>query len=416
MKDQQKYIDEVIAQILKEEIYKKSDEMNEKLHGDQHKLDVAKPKGKLTKADFEKLGNMKEDEIVDEAETEEGNAFSGALAKAKEEGKDSFEVDGKSYQVKESVKKKETKEEEKWIQKTDMKKGALRKKLGIPEGEKIPKSKLNSLKKELMKKGEGDKTLSKEDTKLLKQVNLALTLGNLKENENKNYIQLTENELIDMIEKIVLEQNEGKVKNNIQVKTPIGLAEVEKANKKTGKETSQQVKDVTKKLKDYLKDGSKEDFTMEPKHFPEGNGQLDKKMTKKAYKASDAVEEYIQNFAYPGLENTKFDEIKPNDQWLEDNLIGTSKTGNNPDRANSVKTEVGKKVNKKRKENLYQKEKDRSYNRVAQPVDEAGEGEGENKLDSMFAKLESTENKKEKILKEEIQKMFKMIDYSQKTQ
>lgn len=416
MKDQQKYIDEVIAQILKEEIYKKSDEMNEKLHGDQHKLDVAKPKGKLTKADFEKLGNMKEDEIVDEAETEEGNAFSGALAKAKEEGKDSFEVDGKSYQVKESVKKKETKEEEKWIQKTDMKKGALRKKLGIPEGEKIPKSKLNSLKKELMKKVEGDKTLSKEDTKLLKQVNLALTLGNLKENENKNYIQLTENELIDMIEKIVLEQNEGKVKNNIQVKTPIGLAEVEKANKKTAKETSQQVKDVTKKLKDYLKDGSKEDFTMEPKHFPEGNGQLDKKMTKKAYKASDAVEEYIQNFAYPGLENTKFDEIKPNDQWLEDNLIGTSKTGNNPDWANSVKTEVGKKVNKKRKENLYQKEKDRSYNRVAQPVDEAGEGEGENKLDSMFAKLESTENKKEKILKEEIQKMFKMIDYSQKTQ
>jgi hypothetical protein len=37
-----------------------------------------------------------------EQETEEGNAFSGALADAKKDGKDSFEVDGKKYQVKEN--------------------------------------------------------------------------------------------------------------------------------------------------------------------------------------------------------------------------------------------------------------------------------------------------------------------------
>ena len=35
-----------------------------------------------------------------EPSTEEGNEFSGALAKAKEEGKDEFEVDGKKYKVK----------------------------------------------------------------------------------------------------------------------------------------------------------------------------------------------------------------------------------------------------------------------------------------------------------------------------
>ena len=53
---------------------------------------------------------------MEEAETEEGNAFSGALAKAKESGDDSFEVDGKKYSVKEA------KSDKKWIQKTDMKK------------------------------------------------------------------------------------------------------------------------------------------------------------------------------------------------------------------------------------------------------------------------------------------------------
>tara|TARA_B100001287_G_scaffold270320_1_gene268943 strand:- start:807 stop:1256 length:450 start_codon:yes stop_codon:yes gene_type:complete len=34
---------------------------------------------------------------------EEGNEFTGALAKAKEEGKDEFEVDGKTYKVEEST-------------------------------------------------------------------------------------------------------------------------------------------------------------------------------------------------------------------------------------------------------------------------------------------------------------------------
>jgi hypothetical protein len=409
MKSFQQRIDEMVSQVLKEEIENKSKDMTEKLHGKQHKLDVAKPKGKLTKADFEKLGDMKEEEDMDEQETEEGNLFSGKRADAIENGEDSFEVDGKTYPVKESKKAKEVKEEEKWIQKTDMKKGALRKKLGVPEGEKIPKSKLNSLKKELMKKDE--KKLSKSDSKLLKQVNLALTLGGLK--ESKKSLTLTEDELIDMIEQIV---NEETVKSNIKIQTPIGLKEVEKSNSKTKKVSDDNVKAVTKKIKEYLKDGSKEDFTMDPKHFPEGNGQLDKKMNKKAYKASDAVEEYVENFAYPGLENTKFDEIKPNDQWLEDNLVGSSKTGNNSDWANSVKTDVGEKVNNKRKKNAYQQEKQKSYNRVTQPVDTAGEHEGEKSLDKMFAKLESTENKKDKLIKEDISKMFDMIKYNRKTQ
>jgi hypothetical protein len=53
----------------------------------------------------------------DDSEVEEGNAFTGALANAKKSGEDSFEVDGKEYNVNES--------EDKWIQKTNMKKGGI---------------------------------------------------------------------------------------------------------------------------------------------------------------------------------------------------------------------------------------------------------------------------------------------------
>jgi hypothetical protein len=72
-------------------------EMEEELHGNQDKIDVAEPKGKITKADFDKLRSMKKE--TDE-EMEEGNAFTGALAKAKKEGEDEFTVDGKEYDVK----------------------------------------------------------------------------------------------------------------------------------------------------------------------------------------------------------------------------------------------------------------------------------------------------------------------------
>lgn len=467
----EKHIDNLISRILSEEIEHKSKKMSEKikgdwteievdeeLHGNQSKLDVAAPKGKLTSADFKKLRNKKEvDEMyfempdiedyddddddsfdsydtdepkwdvprrhrrmrpsdekdmdldlkmrdMEEQETEEGNAFTGALAKAKKEGKGSFEVDGKEYNVTES--------KEKWIQKTGMSKGALHKKLGVPEGETIPVSKLKSLKSELTKKGEGDKKLSASDLKLLKQVNLALTLK--KVNESKKTLKLSESELIDFIEKLVKEQSE-KVKPNISVKSPKGLTKTQEVIKKSKGESDENAKEVSSKMSNYLKDGSKGKFEMNPDIFPKGNGEIEK-MNKKAYTPSGAVEEYIENFAYPGLENLSYDEIKPNDKWVEDNLVGSSRTGNNPKWANAVDTGLGEKFNEKRKKNLYQKEKQRSYKRVTQPVDEAGEGEGEKELDNMFAKLESKKDKKTKLISEDMSKMKNLISYNRKTQ
>ena len=252
----------------------------------------------------------------EDAEMEEGNEFSGALADAKKRGEKSFEVDGKTYPVKESI-------------------------------------------------------------------------------------QLTEDELIELIENIVKEQTEVK--------------ETNASLKKSKTENDDYIKSVTEKMKKYLKDGSKGKYDMNPEQFPKGNGELEN-MSKKAYTPSKAVEEYIENFVYsPGMENLEY-EIKPNDEWLEKNIEGSSMTGNGKG-GNAIDTGLGKKINAKRKKNLYGVEKNRSYNRVAQPVvDNAGEDTHSNTLDSIFKKLGESDEKKTKLINEEMEKMKHLLGYKKKTQ
>jgi hypothetical protein len=249
-------------------------------------------------------------------EMEEGNEFSGALAKAKESGDDTFEVDGKTYPVKESI-------------------------------------------------------------------------------------QLTEDELVELIEKIVKEQTEVK--------------ETNASLKKSKTENDDYIQSVTKKMKEYLKDASKGEYDMNPEQFPKGNGEL-AKMAKKAYTPSGAVEEYIENFAYsPGMENLQYDEIKPNEEWMEKTIEGSSMTGNGKG-GNAIDTGLGKKINTKRQKNLYGVEKNRSYNRVAQPIDNAGETKGADTLDKMFKKLGESDEKKTKLINEEMEKMKHLLGYKKKTQ
>ena len=370
---------------------------------------------------------------MEEQETEEGNAFSGALAKAKESGDDSFEVDGKKYSVKEETK------EKKWIQKTDMKKGALHKKLGVPEGDKIPQAKLKSLKKELMKKGEGDKKLSAADSKLLKQVNLALTLKGLK--ESKNSLQLTEDELIDLIEKIVVEQKvkDTDEKDNISKKQPEGLKKTIKAQDASKKENDDYAKEVVKKMKDYVKAGSKGEYTENPEEFPRSNYQMDKDAKVMKYNPSEAVEEYIDAFSYPGMTNLVYDEIKPDDERIHKQLKGDSMFGNavtdkkGKALGNVVPSKVGDKFAKNFDENLYGAEQMKaSYKRQPQPVEIEGQGKSKGSLKSKkgadkpssIAKASKILNsldetkvaKKEKLVNEEMEKMKNLISYNRKTQ
>ena len=482
-----KNIDKLVSKILTEEIEKKSQQLSEELHGKQEKLDVAEPKGKLTAADFKKLSQAKkhkkevdefffddedesilgdyegdeeveddaeelsqqeptyvgkglsdnkpgkmfgsfDDEHLEEAETEEGNYFSGELEKARKENKKTFDVDGKTYPVKES--------EDKWIQKTKMKKGALHKKLGVPEGEKIPKSKLNKIKKELTAKAKGDKKLSAEDSKLLKQVNLALTLGGIK--ESKNTLRLSEDELVEMIENIVMEQAAKETKEqktNIDKKIPTGLKKTEDALSKSKKSNDDYLKSLVDKMKGYLKDGSKVEFSENPTDFPKSNYQADKDAKIMKYTPSDAVDEYIDAFSYPGQTNITYDEIKPDDKKIDKYLKGDKTTGNaevdenGKALGNVVPSKVGEKFKKNYDENLYGAEqKEASYNKAMQPVDVAGNGKlsgglpkkgksnSASKAGKILNQLESTENKKTTRINEDMEKMKNLISYSRKTQ
>ena len=299
-------------------------EVSEKLHGRQSRIDVAEPKGKITGADFKKLKSMKKE--TDE-EMEEGNAFTGALSKAKKEGDKSFEVGGKKFDVRES----------------------------------------------------------------------------------KKSIQMTESEMINFIEKIVL-QEEEKLKSMGKTK---GLNVYQKAHTASGKENKEYLKSLVKKMKDYLKDGSKGEYDMNPEIFPKGNGEL-AKMDKKAYEPSDAVKDYTDNLTAAGQENLDYDEIQPNEDWVTDNVEGSSRTGNNPEWANTGKSDINKKRNKVRQDNMLAKIKRKAYNKSPQPIiqDKTDNDSGS----KLMMKLESVDEKTTKQINEEFERMKNLIGYNQKTQ
>jgi hypothetical protein len=363
-----------------------------------------------------------------EQETEEGNEFTGALADAKKEGKKSFEVDGKTYPVKEA--------KEKWIQKTDMKKGALHKKLGVTEGDRIPQAKLKAIKKELTKKGEGDKKLTAADSKLLKQVNLALTLKDIKESVNK--LTLTEDELVDMIEKIVLEQKvkDKAEKNNISKKEATGLKKTEKVQAASKKENEDYAKQVVEKMKKYVKAGSKDEYNESPETFPQSNYTMDKMKEKTMkYHPSQAVDEYIEAFSHPGMTNLVYDEIKPDDKKIDKYLKGDSTTGNavrdkdGKPLGNVAPSDLGDRFKKNYDENLYGAEQmNVSYKRQPQPVDVGGSDKMDgslksirkgstNKAQKIMNQLESKQEEKKKVkVNEDMEKIKNLITYNRKTQ
>ena len=222
---------------------------------------------------------------------------------------------------------------------------------------------------------------------------------------NEETFLFTENEIIDIIENIVLEEKKKSKAPSAQniLKSTLGQSK---------KENDDNIKDVVKKMKEYLKDMSKGEFEMNPKHFPAGNGELEE-MEKMAYKASNAVEEYVENFTAAALENIDYDEIHPNEEWVTDNIVGSSRTGNNPDWANAVETPNNKKRNEIRKDNLLSKLKKKAYNKAPQPISNDTAGNKVDKASKIMLNLESKES--EQVLSE-ITRMKNILTYTQKTQ
>lgn len=219
----------------------------------------------------------------------------------------------------------------------------------------------------------------------------------------------TESEIVDMIEQIIIEEKDNIKKG----KSPAGLAAYEKAHKGSGKENKEYMKEFTKKISDYTKDGSKEKFTTDPKHFPKGNGELEK-MEKKAYEVSEDGKEFIDNYLRVGQQTLDYDEMHPNEPWMDGNIEGSSKTGNNKEWANAEQTEVNKNLNKTRKKGAYNKAKRAAYNKAPQPV--ISDKPGQEKGNGLHIKTESIDEKAQMKLNEEFNRMKSLIGYNQKTQ
>lgn len=399
------------------------DEIDEELYGKQHKIDVAEPKGKITSADFKKLRKMKEGKEVceqcgsimkegkcmecNEGYMDEGNAFTGKLKQTKKGGK--FKLGGKTYKDTSTLD-----ESEKFIQKatekiekkgTEGKFGSWCKRNGLAseEGE-VTKACI-------------DKAMKSDNPSVVKMANFAKNIkGYSGSKHKKKSVKLKESEMIDLIEKIINEQNnesKEQLKNIKKAGTSKGLDKYNQVHKKDGDENKKALEATAKKMKEYLKDGSKGTYDTNPDIFPKGNGEL-AKMSKKAYVPSNAVKDYTDNFTAAGLENLDYDEIQPNEEWVSDNIVGSSRTGNNPEWANTGKTDVNKKRNEIRKNNLLAKMKRKAYNKAPQPaiIDKTGEDEG----DKIMKQLESKEVNKSPILNEEFDRMKKLITYNQRTQ
>jgi hypothetical protein len=225
--------------------------------------------------------------------------------------------------------------------------------------------------------------------------------------KRKESIRMTESEMIDFIEKIVVEE---KLKSMGKHK---GTATYEKAHKGSGKENDDYIESVAKKMKDYLKDGSLGDYDTNPEIFPKGNGELGK-MKKKAYVPSDSVKDYVDNLTAAGQENLDYDEIQPSEEWLDDNIEGSSKTGNNPEWANTGKSDINKKRNKIRKDNMLAKIKRKAYHKAPQPI--VQDNTGEDSTGKLMMKLESTNEKESIKLNEEFDRMKQLLSYNKKTQ
>jgi hypothetical protein len=376
-------------------------QMNEKLYGGQRKLDKNR-NGKIDSEDFKMLRKRKKSSTSthDEKEMEEGNAFTAKLKETPKGGK--FKLGGKEY-----IDKSNIDESEKFIQKATKKmenKGT--------EGKFRSWCKRNGLTSE---EGEVtkkciDKAMKSDNSDVVKMANFAKNIKGYSGSEHKKKsVKLKESELIDLIEKIVIQEQ----KSNIKQGSPRGFETYKKVHQKDGKENSEALKATAKKMKDYLKDGSKGDYETNPDIFPKGNGELSK-MSKKAYIHSGAVQDYVDNFTAAALENLDYDGISPNEDWVTDNIEGSSRTGNNPEWANTGKSDVNKKRNKIRKDNMLAKLKRKAYNKAPQPavLDKTGEDEG----DKVISKLESIDPKKSKMISEEFERMKSLIGYNQKTQ
>lgn len=475
-------IDELVSKILNEEIDSKMKEMEEGewteiemeegLTGNQKKLDVAEPKGKIDAADFAKLRSKKKetkeqemDEFYfdgeDEDEMENPDYYGNDQAPTLP-GRDGFHITRRpkmmgSFDDEHGFYDEDERQytgdfdfdydEEEFddFDSFDSKYGGkqamfapgkegrkffdmYKERFGKPFRVRTPRDMGEAETEEGNEFTEKLRIARLDGDKTMKVGGKTLPVKEIK----KSSLKLTEEELIDLIETIVLEQTVKDIaeKDNFKKNSPEGLKKTNKVLGLNKKENDDYAKEVVKKMTDYMKDmvsGGKK-YDENPEDFPQSNYDMEKEHNEKKYHPSEAVEEYIEAFAYPGMTNLVYDEIKPDDEQIEKQMTGDAMNGNavTDSKGNALgnvskrSENTGKRFKKNFDDNLYGSEQQKgSYKRQSQPVDVAGDKRqsgGLSKAQNILNKLESTEDKKSKVIAEEMNKMKNLIGYNRKTQ
>ena len=331
----------------------------------------------------------KENTNMENQEPKEGNLFSGALLKAKENGDEKFTVGGKEYNVKESWQQMEE-EEIREDEQCEGCGGDYMKEEEPKEGKKFTQM--------IMKSVTEKKETCEQCGNMLNEDGSCNECGGGMYESKKKKLRLKESELINLITKMVNESIPG-------------LEAAKNSHKESGKVNVENLANVDKKMKDYMSfDGN------DNPEFPKAIGKGEKVARKNTPEQEDEIK---KNFA--GLENLDYD-IEPSEQFKKrlkmaidgDKLMGNAPTtektnivpsngaklGEEPKdkNGNSIPTpETAKKIEKQVKNRAEDKKKRVLYKKEAVPVNESKE-------------------KFSNILEEEIKKMKDMANYNKKTQ
>ena len=322
---------------------------------------------------LDKMGEeLEETENMKKLDAKEGNAFTGAMTKAKESGEETFTVDGKEYDVKEELigKQKDLdKNRNKRIDSGDFE--ILR---GDTNEEEEECDECGGGYMEEMNEGE----MCNECGNMMEECNCGKSSIN---ESKKKTLRLTESELIQLINKMV---NEAAVP---------GIETQKKVRSASGKENEANLNDVKKKIKGQLEvpGGSNPEF-------PESNKKGDKVVVNN----NEKEDEFVSNFRGGTLLDLDYDN-EPSEQFkarLKKALDGDATMGNSHDAANVIATNTGKKLADRAKKKEAEQEKAPMYEKDPAPTKEVNE----------------SEELKRNLINEDIEKMKKILGYNKKTQ
>ena len=330
---------------------------------------------------LDKMGEeLEETENMKKFETKEGNAFTGAMTKAKESGEKTFTVDGKEFDVEEELiggQKKLDKNHNGKIDAQDFKILKGQKQDTKEEEEECDECGSGYMEEDI---NEMKDTCNECGGMMNEEGMCTECSGNMMESKKKT-IRLTESELTKLISKMVSE-----------AAVP-GLETQKKIRSASGKENDANLNDVNKKIKGQLEipGGSNPEF-------PKSNKKGEKVVTNNTEKE----DEFVSNFRGGTLLDLDYDN-EPSEQFnarIKKALDGDTTMGNSHDAGNVIPTDTGKKLVDRAKKKEAEQEKAPMYKKDAQPTKEVNE----------------SEVLKTNLINEEIKKMKKIFGYNKKTQ